>query len=133
VGLWSEWIIGEICYGLAWDWAARRGVGHTQRRVMASSARAMLRLLIPRMQLVTLRDASIEPWPSLSDREDEPVWATAVLGHATHVVSMNTRDFPPNAAGPGEPPCHVWEGIEYLRPETFLALVWADDPSDDEE
>lgn len=74
VGLWSEWIIGELYYGLAWDWAANRGADDTQRRAMARSARAMLRLLIPRMQVVSLRDAAIEPWPTLRDREDEPVW-----------------------------------------------------------
>lgn len=43
---------------------------------------------------------------------------------------MNTRDFPPNAAAPGEPPRYTWDGIEYLEPEAFLALVRADDPSD---
>ncbi len=60
-------------------------------------------------------------------------WATAVLGRATHVVSMNTHDFPPNAAAQGERPRHVWEGIEYLEPQAFLAMIWADDPTDDEE
>lgn len=46
---------------------------------------------------------------------------------------MNTHDFPPNAAAQGEPPRHVWEGIEYLEPQAFLAMIWADDPTDDEE
>lgn len=132
-GLWSEWILGELYYGLAWDWAANKGTDDTQRRAMSSSAHAMLRLLIPRLELVTIRHAAVEPWPSLRDQEDEPVWATAVLGRATHVVSMNTRDFPPNTAAPGEPPRHVWDGIEYLEPQAFLAMVWADDPTDDEE
>jgi len=132
-GLWSEWILGELYYGLAWDWAANKGTDDTQRRAMSSSAHAMLRLLIPRLELVTLRHAAVDPWPSLRDQEDEPVWATAVLGRATYVVSMNTRDFPPNVAGVGEPPRHVWDGIGYVEPQAFLALVWADDPSDDGE
>jgi hypothetical protein len=132
-GLWSEWILGELYYGLAWDWAAHKGTDDTQRRAMSASAHAMLRLLIPRLELITLRGAAVDRWPSLRDQEDQPVWATAVLGRATHVVSMNTRDFPPNTAAPGEPSRHVWEGIEYLEPQAFLAMVWADDPMDDEE
>jgi hypothetical protein len=130
VGLWSEWILGELYYGLAWDWAVSKGTSDAQRRAMASSARAMLRLLIPRLEFVSLRDARIEPWPTLRDREDEPVWATAALGHATHVVSMNTRDFPPTAAAAGEPSRYSWDGIEYVEPQAFMALVWADAPSD---
>ena len=133
VGLWSEWILGELYYGLAWDWAASKGTDETQRRAMSSSAHVMLRLLIPRLELVTPRHAAVDPWPSLRDQDDEPVWATAVLGHATHVVSLNTHDFPPNTAAPGEPPQYVWDGIEYVEQRAFLALVWADDPGDDEE
>jgi hypothetical protein len=83
--------------------------------------------------LVTLRTASAAPWPGLRDQEDEPVWTTAALGHATHVVSSNVRDFPPNITAPGDPARHVWDGIDYLEPEAFLALVWADDPTDAEE
>lgn len=129
-GLWSEWILGELYYGLAWEWAASQGTDDTQRRAMSTSARAMLRLLIPRLEFITLRHAAVDPWPSLRDQEDQPVWATAVLGRATHVVSMNTRDFPPNVADAGGPARHVWNGIEYVEPQAFLALVWADDPSD---
>ena len=132
-GLWSEWILGELFYGLAWDWATHKGADDAQRRAMSSSAHAMLRLLIPRLELITLRHAAVEPWPSLRDQEDEPVWATAVLGRATHVVSANSRDFPPNTASSGESPRHVWDGIEYLEPQAFLAMVWADDSTDDEE
>jgi hypothetical protein len=93
----------------------------------------MLRILIPRLEFITLRDADVDPWPALRDGEDEPVWATAVLSHATHVVSMNTRDFPPSVTTAGESPRHVWNGIEYVEPAAFLDLVWADDPSDEEE
>jgi hypothetical protein len=131
VGLWSEWILGELYYGLAWDWAAEKGVTDAARREMARSARTLLRILIPRLELVTLHRADVEPWPGLQDRDDEPIWATAVLGHASHVVSSNVRDFPPNVAGLHEPPRHVWDGIEYIEPERFLAFVWPDDPSDD--
>ncbi len=131
VGLWSEWILGELYYGLAWDWAAEKGVTDATRREMARSARILLRLLIPRLELVTLHQADVEPWPGLRDSDDVPIWATAVLGHATHVVSSNVRDFPPSIAGPDQAPRHEWDGIEYIEPERFLEYIWADDPNDD--
>lgn len=86
-GLWSEWILGELYYGLAWDWAANKGTDDTQRRAMSASAHAMLRLLIPRLEIVTLRRGAIDPWPSLRDQDDEPVLGDGCPGscHACRV------------------------------------------------
>ena len=63
VGLWSEWILGELYYGLAWDWAANKGATDADRREMARSAKILLRLLIPRMEFISLSGSEVEPWP----------------------------------------------------------------------
>lgn len=134
VGVWSDWIVAELWRGLAWQWAEERGVTVGQRRAMSDSANQLMRLLGPRLKLVSFSgDPRAEPWPQLADPNDEPIWTTAVAAHASHVVSSNTKDFPPNIADAGSPPRHSYFGIEYLTPAAFLELVWHDSVADDEQ
>ena len=130
-GVWSEWIIAELWRGLAWQWGVDRGVTDEQRRVMSTSANRLMRLLAPRLVLVSYTgDHARAPWATLSDPNDEPIWTTAVAAHASHVVSDNIRDFPPNVADPGQPPRYSYFGIDYVRSADFLEFVWGDDPLD---
>jgi len=62
------------------------------------------------------QDAGIRP--GLTDQWDVPIWAAAVESNAQDVVSENTHDFPP-AQGDGR---HVFEGIEYLAVDAFVAM-----------
>ena len=79
----------------------------------------MLRHLLEVMRLHTVRAAvGLDPWPSLTDRDDEPVWRTAVVAGARYVVSNNTRHFPPLAAGR---PAHG--GVEYVTAIEFVEDV----------
>lgn len=131
VGVWSEWIVGELWRGLAWQWAEDRGLSDEDRREMASSANRLMRLLAPRLTLISyIGDEDTPPWTQLRDPNDEPIWSTAVAAHASYVVSENVRDFPPNTASRGEPARHSYFGIEYLRPADFLSRVWPDDAAD---
>jgi hypothetical protein len=84
VPAWSEWIIAETWRVLAWQW--RVGIapmGAGDHRALSATANQMLRYLLPVMRLVTLRGyAGPGPWPELQDRDDEPVWETAVVAGA---------------------------------------------------
>lgn len=129
--VWSEWIVAELWRGLAWQWAEDRGMTDDQRREMSNSANRLMRLLAPRLTLISYTGGpDAAPWEMLSDPDDEPVWTTAVAAHASYVVSDNVRDFPANVADHGDPPRHSYFGIDYIRPQAFLAMVWADDPAD---
>jgi predicted nucleic acid-binding protein len=51
-----------------------------------------------------------------NDPKDRHVLATAVLSHASVIVSQNTKDFPPDALAP--------YGIEVQSPDTFLVHLF---------
>lgn len=79
----------------------------------------MMGYLLPTFTLVNPLPPYPEPWESLSDEWDIPIWAAAKLGQADLVVSENTTDFPP-ANDEGR---HIHEGIEYMQGETFLDFL----------
>lgn len=121
--VWSEWIIAETWRVLAWR-ACKAGASalHISRQ-----ANRMLEHLLPVIRPVVLHQyAGPPPWPSLADPDDEPIWATAVLGQARYVVSDNTTDFPPLVevsidSNPRNG--HVYDGIEYLTAIEFVEDV----------
>jgi hypothetical protein len=116
VGIWSPWIIAELNRVLTWDWI-QRSRGNEQACSMA--AKRMMELLLPTFELINPLPPYPTAWPELKDVWDEPVWAAAVGGHASHVVSENTQDFPPlDASGR-----HRYQGIEYIRGADFLSLL----------
>jgi predicted nucleic acid-binding protein len=51
----------------------------------------------------------------LTDPDDEPILATALVGKAQYIVSANTRDFPPDG---------LYPGVQYLTPQDFLAHLY---------
>lgn len=79
----------------------------------------MMRILTPPFELIDDRPPYPDAWASLSDEDDVPIWAAAISATATHVVSNNTRHFPPRQAD-GQ---HAYNGIEYLTAADFLALL----------
>lgn len=125
VALWSAWIIGELHRVLVWRWIERTGndVSLANQRRCGQAAQAMMRILVPTFELVDVRPPDPVAWDDLTDQDDIPIWATAVAGHATHVVSNNRRHFPPSQPD-GR---HMHQGIEYISSHDFLALVYEED------
>ena len=118
--VWSEWIIAETWRTLALQWLTQAGQppGFAWPS-LTRSANEMLRFLLPVMRLVTLKEyAGPDPWPGLTDRNDVPIWQTAVISQANYVISQNTRDFPPLVQGR-----HQFGGIEYLTAIEFIEDV----------
>jgi hypothetical protein len=86
----------------------------------------MLRRLLPVMWFVSVREYDGPgPWPELADRDDVPIWQTAVLAGALYVVSQNTRHFPPLVEGH-----HVHRDVEYLTAIEFIEDVLGKDAAD---
>ncbi len=79
----------------------------------------MMDALIPVMRVVNPVPPYPEPWASLSDPDDIPVWAAAVAAGAKYVVSENGSDFPP----PDEAGRHRHAGIAYVTIDEFFALL----------
>ncbi len=132
--VWSEWIVAETWRVLTWRWA-QRGLGW---EALSASANAMLRHLIEVMTLVSLHgQATPASAPPLTDPDDMPIWATAVLANAQYVVSDNTRDFPPlieeRAIVAGRA-CllarHRYRDIEYLTAIEFIEDVLVEQPEE---
>lgn len=85
----------------------------------------MLRFLLPVMRMASLhRYTGPDPWPSLHDPNDIPLWDTATSAGAQYVVSHNTSDFPPLIDGR-----HTWQGIEYVTAIEFIEDVLGEDIS----
>jgi hypothetical protein len=115
--LWSPWIIGELYRVLTWQWLERtRDFSAANEAACSRSAKAMMTLLISTFEIVAPVPPYPPTWPTLSDSDDHPIWATAVLGQAQYVVSENTRHFPPL----GQDGRHMHQGIEYLTTLAFL-------------
>lgn len=124
VALWSPWIIGELHRVLVWRWIERTGndLSVTNQRSCSRAAQAMMRLLVPTFELIDVRPPHPVAWGNLNDQDDLPIWATAVSGGATHVVSNNTRHFPPPTKGR-----HLYQEVEYVSGHDFLAMLYDGD------
>lgn len=124
--VWSDWIVGETWRLLTWqrvDEALQsrppRGMGQALWREISRSANAMMRICAPVFELVRYVDGlDVAAWPGLEEN-DQPVFATAIAGRATFVVSMNTRDFPP----PDAEGKRIWASVEYVKPPAFMAYL----------
>ena len=122
--VWSEWIIAETWRVLTWRWLeGGREMTAGEWRQLARSANDMMRHLLPVMDLSSLHGyAGPEPWPTLRDRDDIPIWDTATAAGARYVVSHNTVDFPPLVDGR-----HIWQGVEYLTAIELIEDVLGED------
>lgn len=126
VGIWSPWIIAELNRVLVWRWIkdappnrAANDLTDANERRCGMAAKTMMEWLLPSFELVAPLPPYPPAWSALSDQWDHPIWAAAKLGRASHVISQNSHDYPP-AGSDGR---HVYEGIEYLDGEAFLALL----------
>jgi predicted nucleic acid-binding protein len=119
--LWSPWIIAELHRVLTWRWlkATNYDASADNQRKCSRSAKAMMRILIPTFELIDARPPYPTAWIELDDEDDVPIWATAVVGKATHVVSNNTRHYPPQRDGR-----YVYQGVEYIGARDFLARLY---------
>ncbi len=84
VPVWSEWIIAETWRVLTWRWCS--GVARPESvewGLLSVAANAMMRRLLSVMVMVSLRNETwVSPWHGLRDRDDVPVWQTAVAAGA---------------------------------------------------
>lgn len=116
VGLWSEWVIGELCYGLAWQWAESKGMSASERDRMASAARRMLRVLVQHLEMVSLHDViSIESPDWLADEADLPILAGAMAG-GSDVLLTTDGGLLRRSGG-------RWGSLEINTPARFFARL----------
>jgi hypothetical protein len=124
--VWSDWIVGETWRLLTWQRVGEALERTPARRLdtalwrdISRSANSMMRICAPVFELIRYIDGiDIGAWPGLEEN-DQPIFATAIAGRATFVVSVNTRDFPPLDAA-GKP---TWAGVTYVTPPTFMAYL----------
>jgi len=117
VAIWSPWIVAELNRVLTWQWIERSG-GNTSPanwRACSAAASTMLDFLLASFEAVDPRPPYPDAWPELADPGDRRVWAAAVLGEASFVVSDNRRHFPPRD-GDGR---FRWAEIEYVTADEF--------------
>lgn len=124
MALWSPWIIAELHRVLTWRWIERTSgdLSLANQRACSRAAKSMMRLLLATFELVDSRPPDPVAWKELADEDDLPIWATAVKGGATHVVSNDRHHYPPEADGR-----HVYGGVEYLSATAFLAMLYGID------
>lgn len=123
--LWSEWVIAELNYGLAWQWAERcvkkgEPIGGASRREMGVSAKKMLTLMLAHFEVVTLQGAV--PFPAYSwipDEWDRHLYAAAERGGAD-VVVLNDEVIRDAASS-------AWGTIRLLGAKEFFAEFEDDD------
>lgn len=120
VPVWSEWIVAETWRVLTRQWIVRASThGQPEWGEFTRLANSMMRYLLPAMRTASLhRIDGPGAWPTLRDRDDLPIWHTAVVAHAQYVVSHNISDFPPLVDGR-----HVFQGIEYLTEIEFIEHI----------
>lgn len=114
--IWSAYIIAEVVR-IRTELAIKRG---QPRYVYRTRVNAAIRELSPIAEFVDytlLEGGSYQQW--LNDPDDEPILATALVGRAHFVVSLNAKDFPPDC---------VYAGIRYVTPPQFLDEIYAMHP-----
>ena len=124
--IWSPWIIAELNRVLVWRWIKDPPSGmpagdlsDANERRCGAAAKVMMQWLLPSFEVVAPLPPYPPVWERLTDIWDHPIWEAAKVGGAGYVVSENTHDYPPPQAD-GR---HIYEDIEYLSGEAFLALL----------
>jgi hypothetical protein len=115
---WSPWIVEELARNLTTDYYRTRPYSAETRRTLSGLSKRMMAFLIASFAVVDPKPPFPDTWPA-ADPGDDHVWAAAVAAGVAYVVSENTRHFPPRA----ESGRHEWNGIVYLTPVEFFALV----------
>jgi hypothetical protein len=122
--IWSPRIIAELNRVLAWRWITDRtgnDLSRANEQRCSQAATIMMTWLLPVFEVVTPLPPYPQPWPTLKDSGDYPIWAAAVIGNARFVISENTRHFPPRQAD-GR---YAYQGIEYVQGQAFLDRLLA--------
>jgi hypothetical protein len=119
--IWSPWIIAELNRVLTGRWIREAGgdLSTANERRCSRAAKTMMDVLLGTFTLAHPAPPYPLAWEGLTDAWDVPIWAAAVASEAQYVVSENTRDFPPRGAD-GR---HIYEGIEYVTGDAFIALL----------
>lgn len=118
--IWSSWIVAELNRVLTWRWAERYGSDATAQRTASIAAKEMMAYLLASFTLVDPPLPHPISWPELTDLWDVPVYATAITAGAQYVVTDDLRHSPPRDPATKR---HVWNGIEYITYDHFVALT----------
>ncbi len=106
IAIWSPYIISDLYRVLTWDQIKRTvediedipdvrrktyDVSEAKRRHVSLSAKKMMEVFLrnPNWLLVEARPPYPPAWPSLTDEWDHPIYAAAVEGGASYVVTEN--------------------------------------------
>lgn len=106
--VWSPFIVGELVR-IRVERAIRFG---QPREAYRARINDLVQVLSDVCQVVNHRTAMATG--VLPDPDDDPVLATALAAGAGHVVSLNSRDFPPGS---------VALEVRFVTPELFLTLL----------
>jgi predicted nucleic acid-binding protein len=105
---WSTWIVAELV-----RIRVEHSIAHdVPRPTYRRHVNDLVHLLSGALFIANYRDATTGG--SLRDPDDEPILATAIAARAGFVVSLNTRDFPPDREA---------LGVRYVTPGEFLELL----------
>jgi predicted nucleic acid-binding protein len=108
----STFIIGE--FTRIWtELAIEFGTDRVVYRQRINQAIDTLTRLATVVDYTRLEGGNYTHW--LTDPDDEPILATALVGKAHYIVSANTSDFPPGGR---------YAGIHYVTPPEFLAHLY---------
>ena len=116
IALWCSFLIGEVARV-----RTERAIEHHQdRKIYRARVNLLISQLSEVMTFVNYRrfeGGTHTRW--LTDSDDEPLLAAALVGKAQYIVSANTRDFPPNG---------LWAGVRYLTAPDFIAELYSQHP-----
>jgi predicted nucleic acid-binding protein len=110
---WSERILEEVARNLVAD---KRASEEQARRLIAAMAAAFDGAAVPQAAIDRLEGAMT------NEPKDRHVLATAVASDAEAIVTLNLKDFPPEACEPF--------AIEPLHPDVFLLDLYGLDSDD---
>lgn len=110
--LWSAFLIAELVR-IRTEWAIKQGQDRAVYRERINRFVEEVSRVAVLIDYTRLEGGTYGEW--LTDPDDEPLLATALVGRAPYVVSWNTRDFPPGG---------LYAGVQYVTPPRFLAVLY---------
>lgn len=114
--VWSSFLVAEVTR-IRTEWAIRQGLEREAYRQRINALVAELSKIATLVDYTRLQGGDYTRW--LRDPDDEPLLATALVGRASHVVSHNTSDFPPDGS---------YAGVHYVTPIAFLDMLYREYP-----
>ena len=95
--VWSPFLIAEFAR-IRTELAIRHGQDRAIYRTRINECINVLSRLAVTVDHTRLEGGNYTRW--LQDPDDEPVLATALVGKAHYIVSLNTKDFPQTTSSP---------------------------------